>query len=51
MRTFVESVKRVAAGGTALDREVVSALITDRDRSGADAELDALTARERETLG
>ena len=50
VRTFVESVKRVAGGGTALDREVVSALIADRGRSGSDAELGALTARERETL-
>ena len=30
VRTFVESVKRVAGGGTALDREVVAALIADR---------------------
>jgi DNA-binding NarL/FixJ family response regulator len=50
VRTFVESVKRVAGGGTALDREVVSALIADRDRSGDRDGLDALTARERETL-
>jgi DNA-binding NarL/FixJ family response regulator len=50
VRTFVESVKRVAGGGTALDREVVSALIAERDRSGSDAGLEALTARERETL-
>jgi DNA-binding NarL/FixJ family response regulator len=50
VRTFVESVKRVAGGGTALDREVVSALIADRGRSGSDAELGALTARERQTL-
>jgi DNA-binding NarL/FixJ family response regulator len=50
VRTFVESVKRVAGGGTALDREVVSALIADRGRDGADAELDSLTPRERETL-
>ena len=50
VRTFVESVRRVAGGGTALDREVVSALIADRGRSGSDAELGALTARERETL-
>jgi DNA-binding NarL/FixJ family response regulator len=50
VRTFIESVKRVAGGGTALDREVVSALIADRGRSGSDAELGALTARERETL-
>ena len=34
VRTFVESVRRVAGGGTALDREVVSALIADRDRGG-----------------
>ena len=44
VRTFVESVKRVAGGGTALDREVVSALIADRGRSGSDAELGALMA-------
>jgi len=51
VRTFVDSVKRVAAGGTALDREVVSALIADRDRSGdGAARLGALTPRERETL-
>jgi DNA-binding NarL/FixJ family response regulator len=50
VRTFVESVKRVSGGGTALDREVVSALIADRGRGGADAELASLTPRERETL-
>jgi len=51
VRTFIDSVKRVAAGGTALDREVVSALIADRDRGGdAAAALRALTPRERETL-
>jgi len=51
VRTFVDSVKRVAAGGTALDREVVSALIADRDHSGdGAAELGTLTPRERETL-
>ena len=32
VRTFIDAVERVAAGGTALDREVVSALIADRDR-------------------
>ncbi len=49
--TFVEAVRQVAEGGTALDREVVSALM--RDRAGpSDAALmiDSLTARERETL-
>jgi DNA-binding NarL/FixJ family response regulator len=51
VRTFLDSVKRVAAGGTALDREVVSALIADRDRSSEGAaELGALTPRERETM-
>lgn len=50
VRTFVDSVKRVAAGGTALDREVVSALMADRSRGGADPELASLTGRERETL-
>ena len=34
VRTFVEAIRRVAAGGTALDREVVSTLVTER-RSGA----------------
>ncbi len=50
VRTFIDSVRRVAGGGTALDREVVSALIADRDRIGDGAELAALTPRERETL-
>ena len=52
VRTFVEAVRRVAAGGTALDREVVSTLMSDR-RSASSATADAieaLTARERETL-
>jgi DNA-binding NarL/FixJ family response regulator len=50
VRTFIEAVQRVAAGGTVLDREVVSALVTQRHRSTADTQLDALTSRERETL-
>jgi DNA-binding NarL/FixJ family response regulator len=52
VRTFVEAVRRVAAGGTALDREVVSTLMSDR-RGASSAAVDAieaLTARERETL-
>ena len=48
--SVLAAVRRVAAGGTALDREVVSALIADRSRSGDRAELEALTPRERETL-
>jgi len=50
VRTFIEAVRRVAAGGTVLDREVVSALVSQRHRSTADTQLDALTSRERETL-
>lgn len=50
--TFLDAVRRVAAGGTALDREVVSSLIRSRDATttGVGARLDALTPRERETL-
>ncbi len=44
---FVEAVRRVGAGGTALDPEVVSQLL---GRRGAKP-LDALTPREREVLG
>ena len=43
--------QRVAAGGTALDREVVSALIADRDRGGDEAELGALTAARARDAG
>jgi len=43
---FVDAVRRVATGGTALDREVVSALVGGRRTSG----LSAMTPRERETL-
>jgi DNA-binding NarL/FixJ family response regulator len=50
IRAFLDAVQRVAAGGTALDREVVAALVRERDHSGAEAQLGALTARERETL-
>jgi DNA-binding NarL/FixJ family response regulator len=50
VRTFIDAVHRVAAGGTALDREVVSMLVRER-QAGPDATtVDALTARERETL-
>jgi DNA-binding NarL/FixJ family response regulator len=45
---FVDAVRRVAAGGTALDPEVVSQLLT---RRANDEPLNALTAREREVLG
>jgi len=44
---FTDAVSRVAAGGTALDREVVGRLLTASRRSGA---LDSLTPRERDVL-
>ena len=43
---FVHTLRRVAAGGTALDAQVVSRLLA-KDRGGP---LDALTEREREVL-
>jgi len=45
---FVASVRRVAAGGSAVDAEVVSQLL---GRSTRATELDRLTPREREVLG
>jgi DNA-binding NarL/FixJ family response regulator len=53
VRTFVEAVRRVAGGGTALDREVVSSLVSGRVRQGTDGPaqpISTLTSRERETL-
>ncbi len=47
---FLDAVERVAGGGMALDREVVAELVRTRDREGGDAELSALTPREREAL-
>jgi DNA-binding NarL/FixJ family response regulator len=52
VRTFVEAVRRVAAGGTALDAEVVSTLMSVRrgaSSAGVEA-IESLTAREQETL-
>jgi DNA-binding NarL/FixJ family response regulator len=45
---FVEAVRRVAGGGTALDPDVVSQLLT---RHAREEPLQALTPREREVLG
>jgi DNA-binding NarL/FixJ family response regulator len=45
---FIDAVRRVASGGTALDPEVVSQLLTRHSR---EEPLRALTAREREVLG
>jgi len=46
--TFVDSVRRVAAGGTALDPEVVAQLFARRRPGSA---LERLTPREQEVLG
>ena len=45
---FVEAVTRVAQGGTAMDPDVISQLLTTR---AADAPMQRLTPREREVLG
>jgi DNA-binding NarL/FixJ family response regulator len=51
VRSFMDAVQRVAAGGTALDREVVSELVRRRTGGGGDGDaLSALTPREREVL-
>jgi DNA-binding NarL/FixJ family response regulator len=51
VRAFIDAVERVAAGGTALDREVVAELMRARSASGADdGALGLLTPREREVL-
>lgn len=47
---FLEAVRRVADGGTALDREVVAELMRARG-AGDDGPLEELTPREREVLG
>jgi DNA-binding NarL/FixJ family response regulator len=51
VRAFIDAVTRVAAGGTALDREVVAELMRARTAGGADdGVLSSLTPREREVL-
>lgn len=47
---FVDAVRRVAAGGTAMDPEVIARLFSSTSSSAADP-LSRLTAREREVLG
>jgi len=47
---FVDALSRVAAGGTALDPEVVTQLLGNSRRNEGLAGLSALTAREREVL-
>ena len=48
VREFVDAVRRVAEGGTAMDPEAVAQLLGGR---GEDSILDELTPREREVLG
>jgi DNA-binding NarL/FixJ family response regulator len=50
VRAFMDAVERVASGGTALDREVVSELVRARRGTPAERALEELTPRERETL-
>jgi DNA-binding NarL/FixJ family response regulator len=45
---FLDAVRRVAAGGTAMDPEVIGELLSRRSTSGS---LQRLTPREREVLG
>ncbi len=48
VRAFLDALRRVAAGGTVLDRQVVAELMAPRD--GGTSALSGLTAREREVL-
>jgi DNA-binding NarL/FixJ family response regulator len=50
VRTFVDAVERVAAGGTALDREVVAQLMGARAEQTSQTPLESLTPRELEVL-
>jgi DNA-binding NarL/FixJ family response regulator len=47
---FIDALRRVAAGGTAMDPDVIIARLLARNRGG-DGDLAALSAREREVLG
>jgi DNA-binding NarL/FixJ family response regulator len=50
VRTFIDALGRVAAGGTALDREVVAELMGVRRGPAGEGQLESLTPREREVL-
>jgi DNA-binding NarL/FixJ family response regulator len=50
VRAFVDALERVAAGGTALDREVVAELMRARGEAAGDGALGRLSPREREVL-
>jgi DNA-binding NarL/FixJ family response regulator len=47
---FLDAIRRVADGGTALDREVVAELVGERRAAEAESPIDALSPREREVL-
>jgi len=47
---FMDAIRRVAEGGTALDREVVAELVQARDQEGGGL-VRALSPRERDVLG
>ena len=47
---FLDALKRVAGGGTALDREVVAELVQTREAEPGDSALAVLSPREREVL-
>lgn len=47
---FMDAIRRVAAGGTALDREVVAELVQARDREDGGV-VQSLSPRERDVLG
>jgi DNA-binding NarL/FixJ family response regulator len=49
VQAFLDAIRRVAAGGTALDREVVAELMQSR-RAGGEGALGELTPRETEVL-
>ena len=51
VRAFIAALARVAAGGTALDREVVAQLVDTRRGGAGGGALETLTPREREVLG
>jgi DNA-binding NarL/FixJ family response regulator len=50
VRSFLDALERVAAGGTALDREVVAELVHHRRSARDDGGIGQLTPREHETL-
>jgi DNA-binding NarL/FixJ family response regulator len=51
VRAFLDAIERVASGGTAIDREVVAAIVRSRRSASNQDALSDLTPREREVLG